>query len=545
MTKPTDDNEISDAVERRRTRDGIRYFVRIRLQNGERRRFPLPLGISETKAKDMARAMRQRVRGNPDKYVIQPNRRQAAKVRATAAQTGGDQWWASYLEWRARKGRSPVADVYRAHIKPVLGDKHPRHWTRQDAEALVTALDQKIEAGAWQGERQVYKFGWKRAQNVWSLFTSACKTACSAKAATGLRCRDDYICSGVEGPDRGDDKQKQWLFPSEFEKLISCEQVPLRWRRFYVLLAYLYVRASELKVLEWSDVSFESGTVHITKAWDEKEKDPAKKIGPPKSKAGVRFVPIEPTLRPLLEALHERAKGKKAKAEGRVIVIPPMEQWAGTLRRHLKRAGVDRAVLFDDTETTKQITLHDLRSTGITWRCLRGDNAKKIQQDAGHEKGDTTDKYIRTASVFGANLGEVFRALPSALIDVANDAATPDDLGHVLAHVVPKNAKSKMKASVPSGIRMRSDSADLQDSAGLADHESTKSDIIADCNSAMSRPGPGSPDAVEAALADAVTGAVAAGQWDAVKALVAELEARRKARAAVVDLDAERAKRGR
>ena len=51
-------------------------------------------------------------------------------------------------------------------------------------------------------------------------------------------------------------------------------------------------------------------------------------------------------------------------------------------------------------------------------------------------------------------------------------------------------------------------------------------------------------DPVEAALADALTKAVAAGAFDVVKVIVVELEARRKARAGVVDLDAVRRERG-
>ena|GEM_PF-4663615 len=54
----------------------------------------------------------------------------------------------------------------------------------------------------------------------------------------------------------------------------------------------------------------------------------------------------------------------------------------------------------------------------------------------------------------------------------------------------------------------------------------------------------GGPDAVELALADAITKAANAGAFDVLPKLVAELEARRKARLEVVDLAAERAKRG-
>jgi hypothetical protein len=52
-------------------------------------------------------------------------------------------------------------------------------------------------------------------------------------------------------------------------------------------------------------------------------------------------------------------------------------------------------------------------------------------------------------------------------------------------------------------------------------------------------------DPIEAALGDALTKASAAGQWTVVATLAAELEARRKARAGVVELDAERRKRER
>jgi len=53
------------------------------------------------------------------------------------------------------------------------------------------------------------------------------------------------------------------------------------------------------------------------------------------------------------------------------------------------------------------------------------------------------------------------------------------------------------------------------------------------------------PDAVEQALAAALVGATAAGQWEVVARLAGELEARRKARSGTVDLASERAKRGR
>jgi len=55
----------------------------------------------------------------------------------------------------------------------------------------------------------------------------------------------------------------------------------------------------------------------------------------------------------------------------------------------------------------------------------------------------------------------------------------------------------------------------------------------------------GNPDAIECALADALTKATAAGKWDIVAQLARELEARRLAAVDVPRLDDARAKRDR
>jgi hypothetical protein len=61
-----------------------------------------------------------------------------------------------------------------------------------------------------------------------------------------LRVRDDNPCDGLPGPDRGERKAKQWLYPIEVQALLACEDVPIRWRRLYALGTYLYLRPGEL-----------------------------------------------------------------------------------------------------------------------------------------------------------------------------------------------------------------------------------------------------------------------------------------------------------
>lgn len=60
----------------------------------------------------------------------------------------------------------------------------------------------------------------------------------------------------------------------------------------------------------------------------------------------------------------------------------------------------------------KHVTFYDLRATGLTWRTLRGDDARIIQRAAGHEKYATTEGYVREASIFRGRVGVPFPPLP-------------------------------------------------------------------------------------------------------------------------------------
>lgn len=300
----------------------------------------------------------------------------ASRANAKGVSVGKD-WWDTFFAHREAKGLTDTRGMYEAHILPVCPG-HPRDWTKADCERVRDALDEKIAAGSWKSERRVYRFGWKRARNVWALFTSACKAASSSKNKA-LRCREDNPCYGVEAPDDGASKVKQWLTPAEFLLLVGCPVIPVRWLELYTMLAYTCLRPNELRAVVRSDVDLEHRVISITKAWDF-ENDKPKPY--PKTAAGVRKVPIEPELMPLLEKLCAGLE------RGAYLFprFPPREDWAATFRVHLKRAGVDRESLYENSPTTKNITLYDLRATGITWRTLRGDDSRKIQREVGHER---------------------------------------------------------------------------------------------------------------------------------------------------------------
>jgi integrase len=125
-----------------------------------------------------------------------------------------------------------------------------------------------------------------------------------------LRVRSDNPCADVEGPDRGDTKAKQFLWPAMFLAFARDDRIPISWRRLLALSAYLYVRPEEMAALEWDDVRIEEGFVLVHRAMAMHSTDRGRVKS---TKTGTtRRIPIELNLRPLLEAMKEESGGKGA-----------------------------------------------------------------------------------------------------------------------------------------------------------------------------------------------------------------------------------------
>jgi integrase len=168
-----------------------------------------------------------------------------------------DRWHA----WRETRGLQCVKDDRARmtnHVLKWIGELDVRTTTRRDLEKLVESLDERILKG---------EIGWKVAAMAWNNVSRMFKDGCSAKKLD-LRVRDDNPAVSVQGPERGMKKGKQYLWPSEFLALITCPKVPLRWRRLFALAVYGYMRAGEIAILGWDDVSTDTMTIHVHQSGD-------------------------------------------------------------------------------------------------------------------------------------------------------------------------------------------------------------------------------------------------------------------------------------
>lgn len=380
------------------------WHAKVWLPDGTRKRIKLPEKVnSREKAKAMAEAIASKVESGryafPGEVSSQP---------ITPKETFAD-YAQRWVEARRAKDLACSRDDFtrlRDHINPVLGHRPIVDITRDELLELVRQLDAKVDDPS-------QRFGWKTASHVWLTAKGVFKSACMSKDPAFV-CRKDDPTDNVQGPDKGRQRERTYLYPSEFQALISCQAIPVKWRRMYALAVYTLSRAGELCALRWDAIDMDRGIINVRQSFDSK----SNKVKPTKS-GKARRVPIEKNLYPLLECIHRETGG-----EGNLVHVPPSKM-PTRLREHLRIAGITRTELFpppdgeDVASTWAPITFHDLRGTGVTWAALRGDEPLVIRQRAGHADFATTQRYLREAETLGKDSGVPFPPLPADILEVS------------------------------------------------------------------------------------------------------------------------------
>lgn len=371
---------------------GHRYSVRVRFRDGHRRWIPLSRELTHTQAVALAKEIARRAQTEPRPVV--------ATLLAAGDETV-EQWSKRWLASRDERGIEIVRDDrsrLKTHVLPLIGAERIATLGAARLEDVRDKLDEKVRAE---------EISWKTAQHCWAVVRGMFRDARNSKQRD-LRAREDNPCLGIAPPDHGPSKAKQYLFPSEFARLVACRDVPVIWRRVFTIATYFFLRASELEALSWEDIDFEHEMVHVHRSLKRYTR-----IDKPTKTGSTRRFAIDAALIPLLRSMQ-----REGSSVGRIFGACRLDklEFSRMLRHSLAVAGIERAELFTNDKTRKWITFHDLRATGITWMAVQGVDPLKIKQRAGHANLSTTEKYIRVAEELRPGFGRIFPALPKSLL---------------------------------------------------------------------------------------------------------------------------------
>ena len=387
-----------------------RFQGRLRLADGTKSdRIDVPQGMAETDARAFVAAMQATEDSEGPMLAAKREkaRLDAAKGKLPHELETANAWFERFL----LATQPAEADRSRARwskwIGPHIGELCMTAVTSIDIERVRDELDAAMVRYQREGKGKRALMP-KTAATTWSVLTNAFRHACHAKDRA-LRVLATNPCTGVLPPEKGDSRKRTFLYPAEVAQLLACEAIPVATRAVYAAAIYLYVRPNELEELRIGDIDTKIGIVGITRAWDRRTET----VGPPKTRNGVRDIPIEPALLPLLTRL---CKNRAADA----LLFPEQRELnddkiAATFRAHLALAGCDRPRLTEDSATYEPVNFRSCRDTGITWLALAGVGVDKILRRAGHDDINTSLGYAKQVEDLTGRLGQPFAALPVAL----------------------------------------------------------------------------------------------------------------------------------
>jgi integrase len=236
--------------------------------------------------------------------------------------------------------------------------------------------------------------------NIWSTFKVACRIACSERGwCESLKVRADDPSLGVEGPEHGPSRKRQFLYPREFAAVMDDQSIPVQRKRLYAFAAYTGLRPGELAELRFKDIDLEGGVIRVSRAFKLK----VARVGTTKTDGGVRDIPIERALLPVI--------GVGAPED---LLFPQLAEnkhySPDVFREDLMRAGITSSRLWTQTETHLRVDFRCLRDTYATWQCLAGLDIHKLMRRMGHAQLEQTVSYAKLAETV-QDLGKPFAAL--------------------------------------------------------------------------------------------------------------------------------------
>ena len=197
--------------------------------------------------------------------------------------------------------------------------------------------------------------------------------------------------SGVKMPPVAEKKPIDFFTIEEEKRFIEVAKDYSYYEQFRLVLE-TGLRTGELIGLEWKCVDLEKRIVRVEKTWEFRYSTQEWRWGPPKTKHGIREVPLTKTAYEILKGIKDRggdAKDSTPEEFKDLVFInrtgyPSKNSTYDTaLQKRCEQAGV------------KKLSMHDLRHTMATRFCENSTNYKFLSRMLGHSSIKiTVDTYV-------------------------------------------------------------------------------------------------------------------------------------------------------
>jgi integrase len=175
--------------------------------------------------------------------------------------------------------------------------------------------------------------------------------------------------------------------PSKHEVSRIINAAEGRWRPLLITAVFTGMRASELRGLPWADVDFERKVIHIRQ-----RANYCRELGPPKSHAGQREIPMSPMVANTLREW----KLACPKLDGVLALVFPngagkVELHSNLVYRGWRTTQVAAGIVKDEKP---KYNFHSLRHFAASWMIEQGFSPKRLQAMLGHSSIQITfDRY--------------------------------------------------------------------------------------------------------------------------------------------------------
>ncbi|MCK6596761.1 MAG: site-specific integrase [Bdellovibrionaceae bacterium] len=169
------------------------------------------------------------------------------------------------------------------------------------------------------------------------------------------------------------------LTNSEVEKLLQfAHSTNHHFYPVWLVALFTGMRSGELYALKWTEVDFETKSIHVIQSWNSKNG-----FTPTKNQKN-RVVPISEDLINFLKEQRLRATNE--------FVLPRLNEWErGDAAHVLGQVCIALGIT--------KIRFHDLRATFITNLLSRGESLARVMAIVGHADIETTNVYLRKAGI--------------------------------------------------------------------------------------------------------------------------------------------------